>query len=554
MIHKITRRQAIKLVSGVVLLPIACSHLPNSLANGLVFSHGVASGDPDQTSVVIWTRISQSKTPIKVDWFVSTDSSFKNIVSQGEYLTDEKCDYTVKVVVNNLNSGQRYFYKFKTKGVTSVIGQTLTLPEGHVEQLNFAVATCANFPFGYFNAYDAIAKDATIDLVVHLGDYIYEYGIDGFGGESGKRIGRNHEPSHEILNLADYRQRHAQYKADQGSLAMHARHPLVVIWDDHETANNPWMGGAKNHQLNEGNWEARRAASLQAYYEWMPVRDPTTTGSKQKYWRHYKFGDLASLITLESRHTGRSQQISYNDHLSSIDTAKEAQNFLHSVVGAPNRNMLSKEMETFLKSELEESIKSNRRWRIIGNQTVIAKSTSPSLEIPFFNKLSKNLNNDGKNMLDELTHLGKFDLPADLDTWDGYPVAREKFYQVAKDAGVHDLLVLSGDSHSYWANQLFDVNEQSMGIELGSTGITSPRSLMKMGEEAMKQYDTLNAAHNKEIVWADGRHRGYIRLHIDHNGGQADFIAISNVDSRLYETKTIHSVSIANDLGKLRFD
>ena len=251
MTHKITRRQIIKLMSGAVLLPIACSHLPSPQIVDLMFSHGVASGDPDQTSVVIWTRVSKSKIPVKVSWFVSTDPAFKQMESEGQFTTDEQRDYTVKIVVKDLNPGEMYFYKFEVKGVSSIVGQTRTLPVGHVNELNFAVATCANFPFGYFNAYDAIANDPTIDLVIHLGDYIYEYGIDGYGGETGKRLGRNHQPSHEILNLDDYRQRHAQYKADHGSLAMHARHPLVVIWDDHETANNPWMGGAKNHQTNE---------------------------------------------------------------------------------------------------------------------------------------------------------------------------------------------------------------------------------------------------------------------------------------------------------------
>ena len=554
MTHQITRRQVLKLVSGSMLLPIACSHLPSPQLIDPIFSHGVASGDPDQTSLVIWTRVSRSKIPVKVSWFVSTDAAFKQVVSEGQYTTDEQRDYTVKVVVNKLTPGQRYFYKFEVKGVSSNVGQTRTLPVGHVKELTFAVATCSNFPFGYFNAYDAIANDASIDLVIHLGDYIYEYGVDGYGGESGKRLDRNHQPSHEILNLDDYRQRHAQYKTDEGSLAMHARHPLIVMWDDHETANNPWMGGAQNHQENEGGWEERRTASLQAYYEWMPIRVPANHGEKKEYWRHYKFGDLASLITLESRHTGRSHQVSYKEHLSNIDTTEKAQKFLHSVVGAPDRNMLSHEMEKFLKSELEESVQANRRWRIIGNQTVIAKSLSPKINDPFFDMLRKNLSAEGIDKLDGLAHLGKFDLPADLDTWDGYPFAREQFYQVAKNAGVHDLLVLSGDSHSYWANQLFDDNNQSMGVELGTTGITSPRSLMKLGEEAMQHYDKLNAECNKEIIWADGRHRGFIRLHIDHHGGHADFIAISNVDTRNYETKSIHSVNIVNNGSMLHFD
>ena len=307
---KLSRRQAIKTVSGALLvIPTACRHIPTGKVPDSVFKHGIASGDPDSTSVVIWTRISNTKRTVNVNWIVATDKNFLKIVKAGQFTTDSHRDYTVKVVVQDLLPSGQYYYKFSLNDDVSPVGQTKTLPIGHVKQVVLAVATCSNYPFGHFNAYDAIANDLSVDLVVHLGDYIYEYSIDGYGGEAGRNIGRNHVPSHEILSLDDYRKRHAQYKTDKGALAMHARHPLIVMWDDHETANNPWMQGAKNHQANEGAWEVRREASLQAYYEWLPIRDPAKPEDRKNYWRHYKFGDLASLITLESRHTGRSQQI-----------------------------------------------------------------------------------------------------------------------------------------------------------------------------------------------------------------------------------------------------
>ena len=273
----ISRREAIKTVSTastVLLLPSACSEIKKSKLDNSFFEHGVASGDPDSSSVVIWTRVSHIDKPVNVNWFIATDKKFKNTIKQGKTTTDGDRDFTVKIIVSDLESGKQYFYKFEANEEQSPIGRTKTLPVGHVEKLVFAVATCSNYPFGYFNGYDAIANDPTVDLVVHLGDYIYEYSVDGYGGESGKKINRNHIPSHEILSLDDYRKRHAQYKSDQGSQALHAQHPLIVIWDDHETANNPWMDGAKNHQENEGDWHARREASLQAYYEWLPIHDP----------------------------------------------------------------------------------------------------------------------------------------------------------------------------------------------------------------------------------------------------------------------------------------
>ena len=434
-----------------------------------------------------------------------------------------------------------------------MIGQTQTLPTGHVEELVLAIATCSNYPFGYFNAYESIANDSEIDLVIHLGDYIYEYGTDGYGGETGKRIGRNHHPSHETLTLEDYRQRHAQYKSDQGSLAMHARHPIIVIWDDHESANNPWTGGAQNHQSEEGAWTDRRKASLQAYYEWLPIRDPANDKDRENYWRHFKFGDLASIITLESRHTGRSKQIEYSEHIEDLNNKDNAQKFLKDVIGAKNRNMLSEEMKEFLTTELNESVNSQRRWRIIGSQSIMAKSTSPILNEPIFDTLRKKLKGRIASTLESRTRLGELDLPDDLDAWDGYPQAREEFYQISKAAKAQDLLVLSGDSHSFWANSLYDDENLPMGLELGSTGISSPRSLLSLGEEGLKRFDELNAKHNEEIVWSDGRHRGYIRLHIKPDGGKADFIAISNVESRNYSSQIIHSVEIAQTNGNLQY-
>lgn len=554
MTTKITRRQALLAASAAILLPVA--HGQGSTLtrpSSKIFAHGVASGDPDESSVVIWTRLSGSEGALSTRWRVATDNSMLNVVASGNAQTDQSRDYTIKVVVEDLDPGQQYFYDFETGGETSVIGRTKTLPVGHVESLVFAVVTCSNYAFGYFNAYDAIANDMSVDLVVHLGDYIYEHGEDGFGGDVAARIGRPHNPSHETLTLRDYRTRHAQYKTDVASQAMHAQQPLIVIWDDHESANNPWMNGAENHDQSEGDWNARRQASLQAYYEWLPIREPAIGGTMAEYWRHFKFGDLVSLITLESRHTGRSQQLSYDDYLPNFQTLEQAQEFKESVLEDTSRNMLSEPMEDFLAAQLKESVEANRRWRLIGNQSVIAKSISPKLNKPFFEELMKSLDEAGTTKLKSLTRFGDLELPDDLDTWEGYPAARERFYDIAKAAGASDLLVLSGDSHSFWANQLFDKNDKAMGLELGATGVTSPRSLLVLGDEGLKRFDESNAADNKEIVWSDGRHRGFIRLSIDHQKVHADFIAVSNVETREYEIQPVRAFDIEKVDESLKF-
>ncbi len=556
MANRITRRQAVLGVSSTLLLPTACSHTPSGTArhSSPTFAHGVASGDPDTTSVVIWTRVSGAQESITVDWYVATDAEMLDVVSHGQFTTSAQRDYTVKQVVDGLAPGESYFYQFVVNDTTSPLGRTKTLPVGHVDRLVLAVATCSNYPFGYFNAYEVIANDDEVDLVVHLGDYIYEYRArGGYGGATGRRIGRNHEPGHETVSLQDYRIRHAQYKGDPESIVMHARHPLVVIWDDHESANNPWMEGAANHQLNDGDWFARRAASKQAYYEWMPIRDPGPGGSWLQYWRHYKFGDLASLITLETRHTGRSKQYEWTGRLEDFKSAAEANAFYDDVVGAPDRTMLSAEMARFLQAELAESAIAARRWRIIGNQSVMARTRMPNLNEPFFEDLRKELNGSARRLLDNQTRLGELAVPGDLDAWDGYPAARERFYQLAKDAGVTDLLVISGDSHSYWANALHDADGTSMGVELGATGITSPRSLLSLGIDGLARWDQLVAANNKEIVWADGSHRGFIRLDITHDSVRADFVTVSDVESRNYETRIVKSMDIEHVNSTLRY-
>ena len=221
-------------------MPIRDSQGSLSTSNSsTTFAHGVANGDPNQSSVVLWTRVSGAQAPLNCLWQVATDTHFRHIVVRGSVHTDHAIDYTVNIVVEDLKLGVQYFYRFEMLDSQSPTGRTSTLPAGHVENLALAMFTCTNYTFGHVNAHEVITADERIDLVVHLGDYIYEHGAAGHGGHMGERIGRVHEPSHEITTLADYRMRHAQYKSDICSQAMHVQHPMVAVWDDHESANNP---------------------------------------------------------------------------------------------------------------------------------------------------------------------------------------------------------------------------------------------------------------------------------------------------------------------------
>ena len=308
---RLNRRETLKLlaVAGTVSAG-ARPGLAQAPAEG-AFRHGVASGDPDASSVVLWTRVSSDEAAPSVRWEVAADPEFATVVAEGEATTSAERDHTVKVVAGGLEPGAAYFYRFTLGGETSPTGRTRTLPEGPVDRLGIAVASCTNYPLGHFNAYDAIARDADVDVVFHAGDYIYEYSTEGWGGEIARALGRESLPDREIGTLADYRQRHAQYKSDPASQAMHAAHPFVACWDDHEVTNNPWTGGAQNHQPEEeGDWETRRANALRAYFEWMPIRDPEP---RRRYWRTYRFGDLATFVILETRHTGRDKEPAYPD-------------------------------------------------------------------------------------------------------------------------------------------------------------------------------------------------------------------------------------------------
>lgn len=520
-----------------------------------MFRHGIASGDPDATSVVLWTRISSvDSTP--VEWEVASDPGFARIVQSGQFTTGPERDFTVKALAEGLQPGKQYYYRFRAKGVTSPIGRTRTLPIGRVERLGIALASCSNFAFGYFNAYDAIARDAAVDFVLHTGDYIYEYGADSWGGATARKLGRVHQPANEIVSLSDYRTRHAQYKTDAGAQVMHAAKPLICCWDDHESANNPWLGGAQNHQAEtEGSWEERRNASIQAYFEWMPVREPGPGRTRAQFWRTYVFGDLATLSTLETRHTARALQVDYAQYYKSISSFADAARMEREAIGAPNRAMLSAEQEADLTAAWTNSKRLNRPWRLIGNPMPIARTRVPDV-------VSLGLIPDPATQEKplpaalELAWKGKWNLPFYPDTWDGYEWARERLYAQAQAAGVNDLVFLTGDSHSFWANRLADAAGKPVGVELGTAGITSPGDFVESGFDPVTagKLDQAFAEHNPEIIWTDNLHKGFVRLVLTPSAGHASFIAVNTITSPVYHTRSIGEWNLHKAAGELALE
>lgn len=550
----LNRRQTLALLAATAGTTAACSSEPDQPSKPQVlFKHGVASGDPTSDSIVLWTRITNSDETVPVQWDIATDAAFSHIVSSGKTTATADADHTVKVIPTDLNSGQSYYYRFTSGEETSPVGRTKTLPTGALDRLGVALVSCSNYAFGYFNAYAAIAEDPAIDIVLHTGDYIYEYGANGWGKETAATLGRPHDPPHETVTLDDYRRRHAQYKTDVGSLAMHAAHPFVACWDDHESANNPWKDGAQNHQPDtEGDWATRREASLQAYYEWMPIREPEPGMSRAEFWRTYKFGDLATLITLETRHTARGEQVDYLKYGTIIqdDTSRDA--FMAEVIGDPSRKMLSAKMEAAITEGLSQSVADGQPWRLIANASPIARMLTPDVvglgAIP-----EQDLEVGASPGKYALAWKGKWNLPFYTDTWDGYPAAREDFYDLCRKAGAQDLLVLTGDSHSFWANQLFDEAGRPMGLELGTAGVSSPGDFVETGwgPEIAETLDRSFEQALDEVRWTDNLHQGYVRVVLERNQAIADFVAVNTLLTIDTRTTVIRSETITRGIDQI---
>jgi len=472
-------------------------------------------------------------------------------VHEAEVATGPDADHTAKHLATGLVPGGTYYYRFWLDSEASPVGRARTLPAGSLDRLGIALASCSNYAFGHFNAYEAMARDPSVDFVLHTGDYIYEYGQDGWGDDVAASIGRRHDPAHEIVSLSDYRRRHAQYKTDAGAQAMHAAHSLLACWDDHESANNPWTGGAQNHQdTTEGDWAARREASIRAYYEWMPVREPVAGRSRMQFWRTYVFGDLATLSTLETRHTARAQQIDYAEWKDRLTGPADVAAFRRDVLGEPGRRMISAECEADLAAALKASVDGGQPWRLIGNAIPIARTDVPDLVklgvLPDPFAPGAPYSAKGLESAQALALKGRLGVPFYPDTWDGYPWARERLYDLSRKAGAGDLIFLTGDSHSFWANSLKDGAGRSAGLELGTAGITSPGDFMEsgFGEDLSRKLDTAFARYVPEIDWTDNMHQGYVRLELAKAGAQASFIAVDTVRSRDYRTFILNRMAI----------
>jgi alkaline phosphatase D len=445
------------------------------------FYHGVASGDPMPDKVIIWTRVTPdtiSSDPILVSWQMATDTGMSNVINNGSLVTSNMVDYTVKVDVTGLNANTWYYYEFTCNGKKSPRGRTRTTPVNNVDSLRFAVVSCANLEAGFFNSYKVLLNRADFDAVICLGDYIYEYQTGGYAPNA--TANRQWLPSNEILSISDYRQRYSTYHLDDDLRRLHQQFPFITIWDDHEFANDAWMNGAENHTpATEGPFAVRKANAKQAYFEWLPIRQQTGATDPYQIFRKLCYGNLVDFIMLDTRLHGREEQ---NGTTSAIATAN-------------TRQLLGTDQFTWLGNRLDSS---SAQWKILTQQVMIAP-------------------------------LKVFGVAVNGDQWDGYPAERNRVLNHILNHNIKDVVAITGDIHSSWANDLptatynSSTGAGSAGVEFVGPSVTSPGTSFSIGSVAIQ-------AANSHIKYADVSQHGFMILDINTTRVQNDWYYVNTLD------------------------
>ncbi len=560
---KLTRRAALGLGTSAFGLA-ACGGTRDGVAQkpakpyegNVSFEHGVASGDPLSNSVIIWTRVTPEDPEagdIPVTWYVTDHNSTPDghNFKSGVVYAKKSSDWCVKAEITDLNADQSYtyFFQVKTTGdtVQSAAGRARTTPSSGDREITFAIVSCSNFPFGRFNAYQSLADRNDLDAIIHLGDYLYEYGPDGYGGDVGEQIGRPHNPPKEIVTLDEYRTRHAQYKSDPQLQLAHAAAPWICTWDDHESTNDSYRTGAENHnpEDGEGSWSDRKQAAIQAYMEWMPVREPKPGQTRSAFWRRFDFGDIASIMCLETRLTGRSVGIDWATELSDVPTAAMPLKVAEVMgrVADPERTMLGEQQENWLAGELKSSVDQGKTWQVLANQTIMARVRPPNFRAALTND---QIDAQDVTLIQRLIDFSQLGLPFNLDAWDGFPAARERLYEAAAAAGA-ELVTLTGDTHTSWVNQLHDGTGDRRGIEFACTSITSPgigtyfNDVPELGE--------LFVEANEEVEMHRPMGHGYTIVSLSKDRARADFYEVSSLTDDVFETNLVETYEQAAPKG-----
>lgn len=432
------------------------------------FYHGVASGDPLQDAVIIWTRYTpddEESGPFDISWTMATDNEMNAVVASGNASSKQENDFTVKVDVTGLSASTTYYYQFSSGSTKSVIGKTKTAPSSGAETIRLGLSNCANFPVGYFTAYRDMALRGDLDAVLNLGDYIYEYGDNDDL--------RPHIPSNEIVELDDYRARYSQYRLDPDLRLAHQHIPFISLWDDHEFANDSHKTGADNHDPStEGSWDDRVIAAKKCYDEWMPIRPNVSSGN---LYQKLPFGDLLDIFMTE---TNTYRDGPNNNDPVTGDYLVTATGQLYSVLYgspqhlSPTRTQLGITQRDWLIGSLAAS---SAKWKIVGSSKVFSEMNEWFAASQF---------GDTPQNTESRT----------TDGWDGFPVERSTIIQSLQSLGVQGIAFVAGDAHITTSSEVVDqadtlallsgagseslinyiaTGEGSVAVEFATTSITS---------------------------------------------------------------------------------
>ncbi|MCS7481505.1 alkaline phosphatase D family protein [Umezawaea endophytica] len=494
----LNRRQALVGVAAAVGTALVGAPAASASAEAPVFTLGVASGDPLPDGVVLWTRlIVEADRAIPVGWQVAEDELFRRVVRSGVALARPELAHSVHVDVRGLRPGRVYFYRFRAGADLSPVGRTKTA--GCDERLRLGVVSCQDFQNGYWPAYLGLS-DEDLDVVLHLGDYIYE---NEPGSVFADRVHTMPETPGlgQLRTLADYRARHAQYKSDPALRAAHAAHPFVSTWDDHEVESNyanlvdeaDDTGAA--HQTPE-EFAVQRAAGYQAYYEHMPIRATLVPGSSGlRIYRRFDFGSLVRVNVLDTRQYRTDQPGGFPS-----DIGLEGPG-----VGNVSGTLTGAEQEAWLTAGLVES---PARWNVVAQQVMMARTRLPNPIPPHVPPTVVN-----------------------LDQWDGYQPQRERLLRFVAEAGVVNPVFLAGDIHSTWVNELKtdfdDVAAAPVAAEFVGTSISSSFPVAFDGP-----IKAANPTLNPHVRYFDGLKHGYLRCEVDRDRWRTDVRVVDTIDVR----------------------
>lgn len=533
------------------------------------FNHGIASGDPLTDRVVIWTRVTpedDQATDVYVEWEVATDADFTDVIVSDFGRARASSDFTQKIDIVGLESGTEYFYRFHTVNASSDIGKMKTLPSGSIDQVKFAVVSCANYPAGYFHVYGHAATLENIDAAIHLGDYLYEYPREGYASEDAENLDRQVLPEGELLTLDDYRARYAQYRTDVDLQAFHRAFAMIAVWDDHEVANDTWREGAENHDESEGDFIVRLAAALQAYAEWMPIRPAVDTDVSSLY-RNFQFGDLVNLIMMDTRLVARDKQLVITDYFNTDGSF----NFTSysSAVNSETRTLIGAEQLDWVVDQMQNTA----TWKVLGQQVLMGKMELPGAvataqlstteyanlaQIAYFAQVSPEvLSAEDLALLEQKGSLLALpNLPYNLDAWDGYAYERTQILETAYLNNTN-LVVLAGDTHNAWASNLtYDISSessQSVGVEFATSSVSSPGLEYYLGltsDEAVAQTEGGLVQLISDLQYTNLADRGCLTVTFTPDNVNAEWHFVNTIKNSSYDILTNRAKSIVVATGE----